>query len=188
MKDVLTSIKGAGNEAKVVTGRGPFSSAAFGQFVNALVNDKDYKTTSVDKDGKTVETNVHDLVVADTQKTVENAKYPQKPEAAVLANTEIATVNLPQVVQIIATEWLKTGKKFPLTQQPTFNANIYLVDNPGKTKVVPVRDFATKQETGSTTITTQDSVQVRVKSPVPANLVTKVRKDTKGNIIPSGKK
>ncbi len=61
--------------------------------------------------------------------------------------------------------------------------SIYLASNPGKTKEIQVRDIKTKEALGTTTITTQDSVQVRAKSPVPKHLQVKVRKDVNGNLV-----
>lgn len=182
--DVLKQIKGEGNETNTLTGKGAFSSQSFGSFVNALANDKDFMVKSYDKaQGKEVERNVRELLVADAKKTLDNAKYPQKSESAVLNTTELATNGLAQVIPTIVGEWLRTGKKLPLPDQKDFNGSIYLMPVKGKTKTVTVRDIKTKEVLGTAEITTQDSVQVRVKSPVPSHLQQKVRKDVNGKII-----
>lgn len=182
--DVLKQIKGEGNENKTLTGKGAFSSQSFSTFVNSLANDKDFMVKSYDKSsGKEVERNVSELLVADAKKTLDNAKYPQKSEAAVLNTSELATSGLAQAIPSMVGEWLRTGKKLPLPDQKDFNGSIYLMPVKGKKKTITVRDIKTKEVLGTAEITTQDSVQVRVKSPVPAHLQTKVRKDINGKII-----
>lgn len=182
--DVLTQIKGEGNAAKTLTGKGAFSSPAFSSFVNALANDKEFKFKSFDKaTGKEKETNISELLVADAKKTIENAKFPQKSEVGVLNTTEIATNGLAQVIPAIVTEWLRTGKKFPLVDQKDFNGSINLMPVKGKTKTITVRDMKTWVPVGTVDVTTKDSVQVRAKSSVPAHLQTKVRKDMNGKVV-----
>jgi hypothetical protein len=182
--DVLSQIKGEGNVSKTLTGKGAFSSPAFSSFVNALANDKDFKVKSFDKaSGKEIETNISELLVADAKKTVENAKYPQKSEIGVLNTAEIATNGLAKVIPAMVTEWLRTGKKFPLVDQKDFSGSINLMPVKGKTKTIDVRDMKTQAKIGTVDVTTKDSVQVRVKSPVPAHLQTKVRKDNNGKVV-----
>jgi ABC-type antimicrobial peptide transport system permease subunit len=182
--DVLTQIKGEGNVDKTLTGKGAFSSPAFSSFVNALANDKGFKVKSFDKStGKEKETNISELMVADAKKTIENAKFPQKSEIGVLNTTEIATNGLAQAIPSIVTEWLRTGKKFPLVDQKDFGGSINLMPVVAKIKTMDVRDMKTQEKVGTVTVTTKDSVQVRAKSPVPAHLQTKVRKDLNGNVI-----
>ena len=78
---------------------------------------------------------------------------------------------------------MQAGRKFDLPTQKDMVGAIYLANNPGKTKTVQVRDIKTKETLGTTTITSQDSIQVRATSPVPKNLQTKVRKDLNGNVV-----
>jgi hypothetical protein len=182
--EVLTQIKGENNATTTLTGKGAFSSQTFGSFVNALANDKEFMVKSYDKaQGKEVEKNISELFVADAKKTLDNAKYPQKSEAAVLNTSEIATSGLAQAIPAIVTEWLRTGKKLPLADQKDFGGSVYLMPVKGKTKTITVRDIKSKEVVGTAEITTQDSVQVRVKSPVPSHLQTKVRRDQSGKVI-----
>lgn len=183
MKEVLGKIKGAGNESKTITGKGSYSAATYKEFVHAAVNDRDFKVQSMGKDGKKAETSLSELFISDAKKTIANAKYPQKTEIGVLDTSEIATDGLAQASSALLTEWLKTGRKFPITPQADFVGDIYLASVPGKTKVVNVRDIKSGANIGTTTITSQDSVQVRSKSPVPSHLVKKVRKDVNGAVV-----
>ena len=182
--DVLTQIKGDGNATKTLTGKGAFSSPAFSSFVNALANDKEFKFKSFDKaTGKEKEMNISEMLVADAKKTIENAKYPQKSEVGVMNTTELSTNGLALVIPAVVTEWLRTGKKFPLVDQKDFGGTVNLMPIKGKTKTIDVRDMKTQVKVGTVDVTTKDSVQVRVKSPVPAHLQVKVRKDNNGKVI-----
>jgi hypothetical protein len=60
---------------------------------------------------------------------------------------------------------------------------VFLSTVPGKQKIVKIRDPKTQENLGTAEITTQDSIQIRTKSPVPEHLQTKVRKDANGKII-----
>ena len=86
---------------------------------------------------------------------------------------------IPQIVM----QQLACGKKFDLPTQEKMVGSIYLANNPGKVKDVQIRDPKTQENLGTATITTQDSIQVRVKSPVPQHLSTKVRKDVNGKVV-----
>jgi len=183
MKDFLGEIKGKGNEDKTMTGKGSFSTATFSKFVHAAINDRDYRVTSVGKDGKRTEMCLSDLITGDIKKTVTDAKYPQKSEIGILDSADIATAGLAKAISPLVTEWVKTARKFPLQPQAEFAGDIYLASVPGKTKVVNVRDIKSGANIGTTTITSQDSVQVRSKSPVPSHLVHKVRRDVNGKVI-----
>lgn len=183
VKEVLEKIKGTGNETKTMTGKGSFSSSNFADFVHAMANDGSFKVKSVGKDGKETETCVKDLLVADAKRTLADAKYPQKSEAGTLDTSEIATTGLSKAITPIITEWLRTGRKLPIAPQKDFVGDVYLASLPGRTKTVNVRDIKTGANIGTTTITSKDSVQVRVKSPVPAHLLTKVRKDASGQVV-----
>ena len=181
--EVLGKIKGEDNVTATLTGKGSFSKQGFSELTSALINDTTFKVKSIDKNGQIVETSVSDLIRNDLKKTIANAKYPQKSEAGVLDTCEIATAGLAEAIPFIVNEQLRSGKKFDLPAQQDMVGSIYLAPNPGKTKTVQVRDIKTKEDLGTTTITTQDSVQIRAKSPVPKHLQTKVRKDTAGKVV-----
>lgn len=181
--EVLGKIKGDTNVMSTITGKGSFSKQGFSELTSALVNDTTFKVKSLGKDGQSVETSISDLIRNDLKKTLANAKYPQKSEAGVLDTCEISTAGLAEAIPFLVSEQLRCGKKFDLPAQQDMVGSIYLAANPGKTKEVQVRDIKTKENLGTTTITTQDSVQIRAKSPVPKHLQVKVRKDTAGNII-----
>lgn len=181
--EVLGKIKGVENVDTTLTGKGSFSKQGFSELTSALLNDTSFKVKSIDKNGQTVETNLSELIRNDIKKTIANAKYPQKSEAGVLDTCEIATAGIAEAIPHIVSEQIRCGKKFDLPATKEMVGSIYLAPNPGKTKEVQVRDIKTKENLGTTTITTQDSVQVRAKSPVPKHLQTKVRKDTAGNVV-----
>jgi hypothetical protein len=181
--DVLTNIKGAGNAATTLTGKGSFSKQGFGDLTSALVNDTGFKVKTLGKDGKLVETSISDLLRNDLKKTIANAKYPQKSEAGVLDTCDIATSGLAEAIPLIVSEQIRCGKKFDLPATQEMVGSIYLHPVEGKVKEVKVRDIKTKADMGTAIITTKDSVQVRAKSPVPKHLQTKIRKDTAGNVI-----
>lgn len=183
MKSV-TEVKGDKVD-KICTGKGAFSAAGFSDLVGALANDSKFSVTTYGKDGQpNGSVNISELIRGDIKKSVANAKYPQKSEEGVLDSSEICTKGLAKAIPYMVEEYLKTGKKFDLPQQPTFQGSIYLADQPGRTKVSKVRDIQTKKELGTSTTVTKDSVQVRVKSPVPAScVVSKTRRDLNGNVM-----
>jgi len=184
VKDTLGKIKGEGKLNDVMTGKGAFSKAGFADTVNALANDTTFKIKTFGKDGKVSgEVSISELIRNDMKKTLANAKYPQKSEAAVLDTSDICTAGLSEAIPYIVMEQLKCGKKFDLPAQANVTGSIYLTDVPGKVKTVQVRDPKTQENLGTATITYKDSVQVRAKSPVPKHLQTKVRKDKNGNIV-----
>lgn len=184
INDTLGKIKGEGKLDDVLTGKGAFSKAGFSDTVNALVNDTTFKIKTFGKDGQqNGEVNISDLIRNDIKKTLANAKYPQKSESAVLDTVDICTSGLAEAIPYIVMEQMKCGKKFDLPQQFNVGGSIYLASVPGKTKVSQVRDPKTQQNLGTSTTTTQDHVQIRAKSPAPAHLQTKVRKDPNGKVI-----
>lgn len=184
VNETLGKIKGEGKLDDVMTGKGAFSKAGFSDTVNALVNDTTFKVKTFGKDGQVNgEVSISDLIRDDLKKTLANAKYPQKSEAAVLDTTEICTKGLAEAIPYIVMEQMKCGKKFDLPVQANVGGSIYLANVPGKVKEVQIRDPKTQQNLGTATITTKDSVQIRAKSPVPAHLQTKVRKDANGKVI-----
>lgn len=183
--DVLSKTKGEDKINDVLTGKGSFSKAGFSDMVNAMVNDTTFKIKKYDKDGKPAgEVNISELIRADVQKTVENAKYPQKSETAVLSTSEISTKGLAEAIPYIVMEQIKQGKKFDLPTQPNVQGSVYLANVPGSTKTRDIRDIQSNEKTGTVTTTTKDYIQVRAKSPVPDScVVSKVRKDLNGNVV-----
>lgn len=170
---------------QICTGKGAFSASGFSDLVGAMANDTTFSITTYDKNGQpNGSVNVSELIRADLKKSVANAKYPQKSEESILDSSEICTKGIAKAIPYIVEEYLMSGKKFDLPQQANFQGSIYLADVPGKTKVSKVRDIQTKKELGTSVTTTKDSVQVRVKSPVPKNcVVSKVRKDLNGKVV-----
>ena len=177
VNDVLAKAKGGVEKVKdTLTGKGSFSKQGFADLTSALVNDTTFNVHMVDKDGKDVKVNVSALIREDLKKTVAAAKYPQKSEAGVLDTCEIHASGLATAIPFIIMEQIRSGKKFDLPEQKEMKGSIYLAPVKGKVREVKVRDMKTGEDRGTTVITTQDSVQIRAKSPVPARLQKKVRK------------
>lgn len=184
VNEVMSALKGTGKEAETLTGKGAYSKAGFSDMVSAMVNDTTFKVPTYDKDGnKSGEMSISDMIRADLAKTVETAKYPQKSEASVLNQVDISTKGLAEAIPVIVNEWIKSGRKFDLPVQPEYNGSVYLSDVKGGTKEVAIRDPKTQEPMGTCTITSKDSIKVTTKSPVPAHLQTKVRKDTSGKVV-----
>lgn len=184
VNDTLAQLKGANNVNDTITGKGAFSKAGFNDMVSAMVNDTSFKVPTYDKDGnKSGEMSVSELIRADLAKTIDNAKYPQKSEASVLNQVEIATKGLSEAIPVLVNEWIKTGRKFDLPTQPLYNGSVYLADVKGGVKTGDIRDMKTQEVTGSYEITSKDSIKVTTKSPVPDHLQTKVRKDKNGKTV-----
>jgi hypothetical protein len=182
VNEVLEKLKGNGNSSRILTGKGSFWKQHFGDLFHALLNDTTHKTTRF-VNGKEESINLSELYRADIKKTIANAKYPGKTELGVIDSSEICTDGLAEAYPYAIREYIQTGRKFTIPAQKNMVGDIYLSNVAGKTKTVPVRDIKTKQPLGSTTITTQDSIHVRAKSPVPKHLQTKVRKDLQGNVV-----
>lgn len=184
INETLGKVKGEGKLDEVMTGKGAFSKTGFADTVSALANDTTFKVKTFGKDGKVNgEVSISELIRSDLKKTLDKAKYPQKSEAAVLDSAEIVTTGLAEAIPFIVMEQMKCGKKFDLPMQANVTGSIYLAAVPGKTKVSQVRDPKTQQNLGTSTTTTKDFVQIRAKSPAPAHLQTKVRKDPNGKVI-----
>lgn len=184
VNDVLGKVKGEDKINDVLTGKGSFSKTGFADTVNALANDTTFKIKQYDKNGNVLgEVSISELIRSDLKKTLEKAKYPQKSEAAVLDSAEIVTSGLAEAIPQIVMEQIKCGKKFDLPTQKNVTGSIYLAAVQGKTKESKVRDPKTQQDLGTSITTTKDYVQIRSKSPAPAYLTSKVRKDTNGNVI-----
>lgn len=184
MNEVLEKVKGTDKVSEIVTGKGSFSKAGFNDLVSAMVNDTTYKIPTYDKDGnKTGEINISELIRNDLKKTLEHAKYPQASEASILDNCEISTKGLAEAIPHFVMEQIATGKKFDLPTTEKSQGSIYLSEVPGGTKETKIRDPKTQTDLGTITTTSQNSIQVRTKSPVPSHLQVKVRKDPDGNVI-----
>lgn len=184
VNDTFGKIKGPDKINDILTGKGAFSKAGFSDTVSALANDTSFKIPTYDKNGqKTGEVCVSDLIRADMKKTLEKAKYPQKSEAGVLDSSEIVTTGLAEAIPHIVFAQLAQGKKFDMPPQPQVQGSIHLAPVKGKTKEVKVRDPKTQTNLGTAIITTQDSIQIRAKSPVPKYLQTKERIGTDGRPV-----
>lgn len=184
VEDVMKEIKGEGNENALIAGKSPFSQSSFDTLVHSLVNDTTHKIPQYDpKTGEKIgEVNISELIRGDLQKTVADAKYPQKSEADVLlqgpdkngTGTEIATKGLSQAFSYILMEQLSTGKKFPLPPQPEMVASISIGDVPASHRTIPIRDPQTQKDLGTAEITTQSYKQLKAHSPAPEH-----KKETK---------
>lgn len=176
VREVYGRLKGDNNLGRTLTGKGAFSSAGFGDLVNALANDTTFKIPTYDKDGKKDgEVCIADMIRADVKATIERAHCPQKSELGVIDSAEIVTRNTAQAIPYIIMEQLRTGRKFELPRGENVEGAIYLSDVPKSTKTVAIRDPKTQQNLGSVVIETDDYVQVRAKSKAPAHLQKKVR-------------
>ena len=183
--EILEKLKGKGNEEKIIAGKASFSASGFGQFVNAAVNDKNYKFKQFDKatGADTKEVSIHDLYAADYKKNLEKHKYPQKSEVGIVDTAELVTDNLPTIIQVLTGAYIETGRKFNVPDKKEYNGSIFLAAVPAKTKVSKVRDMKTGADLGTSTTTSKDCFQIRAKSPIPKHLQTKVRKDLNGNVV-----
>lgn len=183
VNEVLTKLKGEGNVDKTVCGKGAFSKAAFTEITNALVNDSTFKLPVMDKHGNVTEVNLSEMYRAELKKNIAAAGYPQKPEIDVVDSININTNALADIIPHVLDMYVACGKKFEFPNHEDRISSIYLVDVKGKTKDTTVRDMKTGDVIGTTTTTTKDHVQMRVKSQVPKKLVHKVRKDLNGNVV-----
>lgn len=184
VSSVLGKVKGEGKINDIMTGKSSFSKSGFSDLVSAMVNDTSFKVKTYDKDGKvTGETNLSELIRSDLKKTLDKANYPQKSEAAVLDTCEIYTAGLAEAIPQIVMQQIACGKKFELPTQPNVTGSIYLGTVPSHTKTSNIRDPKTQENLGTVTITNKEYVAIKAKSPAPAHLVTKVRKDPSGKEI-----
>lgn len=184
VNEVMTKVKGTDKVNDVLTGKASFSKSGFDDLVNAFANDSSYKVKTYAKDGSVAsEVSISELIRDDLKKTVAKAGYPGKTEASILDTCEITTKGLAEAIPQIVMQQIATGKKFDLPMQEKVQGSIYLQNVPGKVKETTIRDPKTQEILGTVTTTSKDSITIRTKSPVPAHLQTKVRKDTKGNIV-----
>lgn len=184
VNEVLSTVKGENKVNDILTGKGSFSQQGFADTVSAFANDTTFKVKTFGKDGKqTGEVNISELLRQDFKKTLEKAKYPQKSEAGVIDAAEMVTSGLAKAIPYLVMEQIKCGKKFDLPTQSNVGGSIYLNPVAAKVKTTQVRDPKTQQNLGSVTVTSQDSIQIRAKSPVPNHLQIKVRKDPSGKVI-----
>lgn len=185
VNEVLEKMKGTDKVSEIITGKGSFSKAGFNDLVGAMANDTTFKVKTYDgKTGtETGEVSISELIRSDLKKTLDKANYPQKSEAGILDTCEIVTNGLSEAIPQIVMQQIAAGKKFDLPAQPQVVGSIYLADVPGKVKTSQIRDPKTQQDLGTVTTTSKDSIQIRAKSPCPAHLQTKVRKDPAGNVV-----
>lgn len=181
--EVLDSIKGAGKAKTTLTGKGAFSQAGYAAVTKALANDTTFTVPVREKDGKTTQVNISQLVRDDAKKTNLNAGSPQKSENKVFETSPIETNGWARAMLLILREYLKAGRKVEIPADDKFNGALYLAPVAGKTKTVQVRDIKTKEELGTTTIVSQDSIQIRAQSRVPKHLQTKTRRDKDGKVV-----
>jgi hypothetical protein len=183
VNEVLAKFKGEKNITSTLTGKGSYSSQGFKELTNALLNDTTFKVESMDKNGEKVQMNLSELIRKDLKKTYAGAGFPQGSEIKVLDTCKIHTDGYAEAIRRIALEWVRCGKKLDFPAQQDMVASIYLAPVKAKTRVLNVHGIKNKEDLGTATITTKDSIQMRAKSPVPKHLQTKVRKDKDGKII-----
>ena len=180
---VFAKFKGAGNESKVITGKGAFSKSGFAEYTNAVLNDTSYETKYLGKDGKEVSFNPSKAVREDHKKSNKNAKSPGPSELAVYDTSELATNGIAEAIPHLVLGYIECGRKFSFPAKKDMCGDIYLANVEGKTRTMPVRDIKTKENRGSVTIVSKNHIQIRAKSPVPKHLQTKTRRDVSGKII-----
>lgn len=184
VNEVMAKVKGTDKVSDILTGKAAFSKPGFDDLVNAFANDSTYKIKTYGKDGNAHgEVSISELIREDLKKTLAKAGYPGKTEASILDSCEIVTKGLAEAIPQIVMQQIATGKKFDLPIQEKVQGSIYLQTVPGKVKETTIRDPKTQEVLGTVTTTSKDSITIRTKSPVPTHLQTKVRKDTKGNIV-----
>jgi hypothetical protein len=184
LNDVLEKYKGKGNADKTICGKNAFSKQLFEEIIHGLVNDTTYQVEYLDKKGNVVKQNLSEPFRESILKNnTTRAKYPQKSELAVYDNLEINTKSIADISLHAIDLLLSCGKKVDLPSKKDRNGSIYLAKVPKKEKTMSVRDIKTKENLGTTTIKTEEYVQIRSKSPVPKHLQTKVRRDINGKII-----
>lgn len=184
VKEIETKVKGAGNEGKILTGKGSFSTSGFAEFVHAVLNDTSHKFSVIGKDGTETFVNASELVREDFKKSAKAAKHPQSSEADVYNTSELTTKGIASAIPLIVRDYvLKFGKKFELPATKVSTGSLYAAAIPAKTRTGPVRDIKTKEDLGTVTVDTKDFVQFRAQSRPPKNLQTKTRRDKNGNVV-----
>jgi len=183
VNEVLQKLKGEDKVDETICGKGSFSKAAFSDITNALINDTTFKVEVLDKQGKATEVNFSELFREELKKNIASAGYPQKPEIGVVDNANLYGNVIAEMAPHLIDMYVATGRKFEFPLHKDRISSVYLVDVKGKTKDTTVRDMKTGEKIGTTTTTTQDHIQMRVKSQVPKALVKKVRKDLNGNVV-----
>jgi hypothetical protein len=181
--DVLVKLKGKEKVNETICGKGAYSNKGFEDLFHVLANDTTFEVSKIDKDGKEVKYNLSAPIRESCKKTISNAKYPQKSELDVVNTSEIDTKDWVDCFKHAVDVWMSCGRKFDLLNKSDRNGSIYLVKVPPKKKTVNVHDIKTKENLGTTTISTEEYTQLRVKSHVPKHLQTKVRRDVNGKII-----
>ena len=183
VNEILTKLKGAGKENTTITGKGAFSAAGWNGYFNALANDKTFKVTKYNKDGTTTAISISDAIREDFKKTAKNANFPGPTEIDKYDTCDIVTTGTAKIIGDAIVGYMETGRKFDFPPNPNMNASIYLATIPPGTKTTAVRHPQTKEDLGTSTTTNKEYIRMKAKSTVPPSKQTKVRKDTKGNII-----
>ena len=183
VNEVLKKLKGD-KENEVLYGKAAFSKSKFDNLVHSMVNDPSYEVSVVGKDGNESKVNLSKQIRESLKKTIHSAGYPQKSEIDNVIDTcEIKTDGFSDVLLNAAVEWLGTGRKLDLPSKKYMNGSLYFTKVPAKDRTVTVRDIKNHSVIGSSEIKTKEYIRLMAKSPVPAGLQTKVRKDLNGNII-----
>lgn len=183
VKEVVVKYKGELDPNATLAGKGAYSKAGFSELVNALMNDTSFEIPVMDKSGKSTNINLSEMYREELKKNIASAGCPQKPELNVVDSSHIHTNALAEIIPHAVDMYISCGKKFDFPLHSDRISSIYLTDVPGKVKNTAIRDMKTGEVLGSTTTTTQDHVQMRVKSQVPKDRINKVRKDMSGNVV-----
>ncbi|MBD5585447.1 MAG: hypothetical protein HDQ88_10225 [Clostridia bacterium] len=187
LKEVLEGLKGPNNvDAVVVTAKGPFSKAAFKDFVSAAINDPEYQFIVRDNEGREIDrVSIREKIVNDLKKTYKGMNYPQESEAAIIENGDIFTDGLSDTLGFLLAIWMAAGKKFPIPSMSDDMraANVYLVSDGNNTRVNTLIDRETKKPIGKIETVYQPYTKVKVDSKAPTHLQTKTRFDLDGNVI-----
>ena len=183
VSEVLKKYKGEDKAEEVICGKGAFSKAAFTDITNALINDTGFMVKVLDKQGNETKVNLSEMFRSELKKNVVAAGCPQKPEIDVIDKTPLHTSNIAEIIPHVVDIYLTCGKKFDFPIHKDRVGSVYLAEVKGRVKDTAVRDMKTGEHLGTTTTTTEDHIQYRIKSQVPKDLVKKVRKDLKGNIV-----
>jgi len=183
MNEVLGKLKGAGNEKKIIPGKGAPSTKVSADLLKAMVNNG-YTLVTVDKKGVKEEVNLREAYAADVKKTIANAGYPQKSEINVVDTAELETSSLGVIANAFIRETVMAGKKFVVKGNNDFSAELSIRQVPGRVKESVIRDPKNPDvQIGTVTTTTKDWFQLRSKSNPPASCVSKVRKDMSGKVV-----
>jgi hypothetical protein len=183
VNDIIVKYKGKDKVNETKCGKSAFSKQGFDELFHAVVNDTTYKVTTIDKEGKEIQKNLSTPVRESVKKSFANGKYPQKSEISVFDTSEINTTDWVEAFKEAMDIWMGFGRKFDLPSKKDRNGSIYFTKIPPKEKTMNIHDINSKENLGTTTITTEEYIQIRAKSPVPKHLQKKVRRDKTGKIV-----